>query len=453
MHDEMMLPWSIEAESSVLGALLLNNESWDAVGDLLTGADFYRAEHRAIFNTVAVLVNSCKPADVVTVFESLQTAGKAEEAGGLAYINELAQYVPSVSNIRRYAEIVAERAMMRRLMAAADKAREIATETGLTPTERLDRCQNEFQQLASVRGKKEPRQVIEFAMTMLDRVQALADGQTQPGIPTRIPTLDRLLGGGIKPGKQIVIAARPSVGKSALAMEFAYAVAEQGHPAGFLSQEMEGTELVDRLSARMGLIEMDNMTTGKLTDSEWTALSDVVERLNGLPLYIDDQAGLSLGEIQAKARKLKRERGIKLLVLDYLQLCTPSDSKASRHHQIEEISRGLKVMAKQLDMTTVILSQLNREVEKRVGGKPTLADLKESGAIEEDADVVILLSVDGTRENGDVLVHAEVAKNRGGKKGFVKLAFSGRHQRFVETVSDAREFQGAKPRRAYSEDI
>jgi replicative DNA helicase len=164
---------------------------------------------------------------------------------------------------------------------------------------------------------------------------------------------------------------------------------------------------------------------------------------------------LSLGEIQAKARKLKREHGIMLLVLDYLQLCTPSDSKASRHHQIEEISRGLKVMAKQLGMTTVILSQLNREVEKRVGGRPTLADLKDSGAIEEDADVVILLSVDGTRDNGDVIVHAEVAKNRGGKKGFVKLAFSGRHQRFVETVADAREFKGgnAKPRRSYSEDF
>lgn len=450
-----MLPWSIEAESSVIGALLMDNETWDRVADMLTGSDFYRSEHRTIFNAIGAMVSANKPADVVTVYESLQSDGKADEAGGLTYINELAQYVPSTSNVRRYAEIVAERAMMRRLLGAANKAREIATETGLSATERLDRCQNEFQQLASVRGKKEPRPVIEFAMTMLDRIQALADGETQPGIRTRLPTLDRMLGGGLKVGKQVVIAARPSVGKSALAMEFAYAVAEQGHPAGFLSQEMEGFELVDRLSARMGLIEMDNLATGKLTNGEWTALTDVVERLNGLQLYIDDQAGLSLGEIQAKARKLKREHGIMLLVLDYLQLCTPSDSKASRHHQIEEISRGLKVMAKQLGMTTVILSQLNREVEKRVGGRPTLADLKESGAIEEDADVVILLSVDGASENGDVVVHAEVAKNRGGKKGFVKLAFSGRHQRFVETIADSREFQGgnAKPRRSYSEDV
>lgn len=456
-HDQDMpvglLPWSIESESSVISALLLNNEAWDRVADVLTEADFYRAEHRAIFAAIGQLINANKPADVVTVFEHLERAGDDQKAGGLAYINELAQYVPSAANVRRYAEIVAERAMMRRLMGAADKAREIATETGLSASERLDRCQNEFQQLATIRGKKEPRPVIDFAMTMLDRLQALADGQTQPGIRTRIPGLDRLLGGGFKPGKQVVIAARPSVGKSALAMEFAYAVAEQGFAAGFLSQEMEAVELTDRLSARMGLIELDGFNTGKLSDGEWTSLTDVVERLNSLQLYIDDQAGLSLGEIQSKARKLKRERGIMLLVLDYLQLCAPSDSKASRHHQIEEISRGLKVLAKQLGITTVVLSQLNRDVEKRTNGKPTLADLKESGAIEEDADVVILLSADGTRENGDVIVHAEVAKNRGGKKGFVKLAFSGRHQRFVETVADSRD-QAQKPyRRNYTEEV
>jgi len=450
-----VLPWSIEAESSVLSALLLDNDAWDRVGDLLVEADFYRTEHRAVFGAVSRLINASKPADVVTVFEHLESAGRGDEAGGLVYINGLAQYVPSAANVRRYAEIVAERAMMRRLLAAADKAREIATETGLSATERLDRCQNEFQQLATVRGKREPKAVIDYAITMLDRLQALADGETQPGIRTRIPGLDRLLGGGLKVGKQVVIAARPSIGKSALAMELAYAVAEQGFAAGFLSQEMEAVELVDRLTARMGLIEMDSLATGKLSDGEWSALSDVAERLQHLHLYIDDQAGLTLGEIQAKARRLKRERDIKLLVLDYLQLCSPSDSKANRHHQIEEISRGLKVLTKQLGLTTVILSQLNREVEKRTGGRPTLADLKESGAIEEDADVVILLSVDATRDNGDVVVHAEVAKNRGGKKGFVKLAFSGRHQRFVETVADPRDAPGGgmKARRSYSEDV
>jgi replicative DNA helicase len=265
--------------------------------------------------------------------------------------------------------------------------------------------------------------------------------------------LDNLLGGGFKPGKQIVLAARPSVGKSALAMEFAYAAAAQGYPAAFLSQEMEDFELVDRLTARIGAVRLDNMSTGKLSDDEWGSVTDVVEQYRNLPLYIDDQPGLSLSDIQAKARKLKRERDIKVLVIDYLQLCAPSDSKANRHHQIEEISRGLKVLAKQLGLTTVVLSQLSREVEKRTGGKPTLADLKESGAIEEDADTVILLSPDGTRESGDVLVHAEIAKNRGGKKGFVKLAFTGKYQRFVETIIEPSEQQRKPARRNYTEEV
>lgn len=293
----------------------------------------------------------------------------------------------------------------------------------------------------------------ELVVDLVDRLNALADGAKAPGIRTRIPTLDMLLGGGLKEGKQIVLAARPSVGKSALAMELAYAVASQGFAAAFMSQEMEAYELVDRLTARIGAIDLDGMSTGKLSDSEWSCLTDALEQYLAMPLHIDDQPGLSLSDIQAKARKLKREHDIKLLVIDYLQLCAPSDAKASRHHQIEEISRGLKVLAKQLGLTTLILSQLSREVEKRPGGRPTLADLKESGAIEEDADTVILLSADGQRENGDIVVHAELAKNRGGKNGFVKLAFTGRHQRFVETVADARDQSPIKHRRNYTEEV
>jgi replicative DNA helicase len=451
---QVVAPWSIEAETGILSSLMMHNESWDRVGDILKAEDFYQPEHRVIFEAIASLINANRPADVLTVFEHLESHGKDDQAGGISYINEAAQYVLSAANVRRYAEIVAERALMRRIMSAAEKAREIATEPGLTSAVRLDRCQNEFQKLAEFRGGKEPQPVINFAMMMLDRLQAMADGESVPGIPTRILGFDHMFGGGIKPGKVIVIAARPSIGKSALALEFAYSVADQGHPAGFLSQEMESVELVDRLSARIGLIEMDNIATGKLTNSEWTALTDVTEKLTRLPLYVDDQAGLTLGDIQVKARKLKREHGIKALVLDYLQLCSPTDSKSSRHHQIEEISRGLKVLAKQLGITVVVLSQLNREVEKRTNGRPTLADLKESGAIEEDADAVILLSVDGIRPGGDVVIHAEVAKNRGGKKGFVKLSFAGRHQRFTETTSDGSEFGGGiRKRSAYTEDV
>lgn len=450
--DDTLLPWSFEAEASVISALLMASDRFDQVGTILKPEMFHDLRHRAMYVTIAGLVMACKPVDALTVFEEMQKAGTLGDVT-LGDMTDICQYVPSHTNLQRYAEIVAERALMRGLMAAADSAREVATTPGLTASERLDKCQNLFQQLTAQRVSREPKAVGELVVGLLDRLDELAQGNKEPGIRTRIPTLDMLLGGGCKPGKQIVLAARPSVGKSALAMEIAYAFASQGHAAAFLSQEMESSELVDRLTARIGSIELDHMNTGKLTDSEWTGVVDASEQYRSLPLFIDDQPGLSLGDIQAKARKLKREHDIKLLVIDYLQLCTPSDSKASRHHQIEEISRGLKVLAKQLGLTLLLLSQLNREVEKRTNGRPTLADLKESGAIEEDADTVILLSPDGNRDSGDVVVHAEIAKNRGGKKGFVKLAFTGRHQRFVETVADTRE-QSPKPyRRNYTEEV
>lgn len=450
--DEILLPWSFEAEASVISALLMAPDRFDMVGGIVTAEMFNDLRHRAMFTAIAGMVVACKPVDVVTVYEAMEQAGTLGEVT-LSDLQDVAQYAPANASLVRYAEIVAERALIRGLMGAADKAREVAVLPGLTAAERLDQCQNLFQKLTAQRVTREPKAVGEFVVDMLDRISDLAEGQKAPGIRTRIPTLDNLLGGGLKPGKQIVLAARPSVGKSALAMELAYAVAAQESGAAFLSQEMESSELVERLTARIGSIELDHITTGKLSDAEWASLTDAVEQYRTLPLYIDDQPGLSLSDIQAKARKLKREHGIKLLVLDYLQLCAPSDSKASRHHQIEEISRGLKVLAKQLGITTVILSQLNREVEKRTNGKPTLADLKESGAIEEDADTVILLSADGQRESGDMVIHAEVAKNRGGKKGFVKLAFTGRHQRFVETVADSRDHAPKQHRRAYTEDV
>lgn len=451
--DAILLPWSFEAEASVISALLMDANRFDLVGGIVTAEMFHDLRHRAMFTAIAGMVMANKPVDVMTVFEAMQQAGTLGEVT-LSDLNDVAQFAPAKASLLRYAEIVAERALIRGLMGAADKAREVAVLPGLTAAERLDQCQNLFQKLTAQRVTREPKPVSELAVDLIDRINDLAEGQKQPGIRTRIPTLDHMLGGGFKPGKQIVLAARPSVGKSSLAMELAYAVAAQGHGAAFFSQEMEASELLDRLTARIGAIELDNLNTGKLTDSEWSGLVDAAEQYNALPLFIDDQPGLSLADIQAKARKLKRERGISLLVLDYLQLCAPADAKASRHHQIEEISRGLKVLAKQLGITTLILSQLNREVEKRPSGKPTLADLKESGAIEEDADTVILLSADGQRDNGDVVVHAEIAKNRGGKKGFVKLAFTGRHQRFVETVADMRDHVPVKPhRRNYTEEV
>lgn len=456
--DEMpasgVLPWSIEAESSVVGALLLDNSAWDRIGDILTAEDFYRFEHRTIFGAVASLVMASKPADVVTVFEHLQSLGKADEAGGLAYINQLAQYIPSAANIRRYAEIVAERALMRRLMAASDRAREIAIEPGLSAIERLDQCMDQFQSLTVKRGGSDPQQLGQLVTAAIDRINDLATGDIEPGIPTKIPSWDRMTFGGNRKGKQVVIAARPSVGKTALALTVAKVAAMSGHAAAIFSMEMEKQELTDRYIADIGMVDLGHLLTGKLTNEEWSSLSDAVEKMARLPLHIDDTPAMTLADVQIKARKLKREHGIKLLVVDYLQLMAATNPKDSRHHQIEAISRGLKVLAKQLGLTTIVLSQLGREVEKRTDKRPTLADLKESGAIEEDADVIVLLSNDHVREDGTQVIHAEIAKNRGGVKGWFKLALTGKYQRIVETVDvPETRFRGSHPTPSYTDEV
>lgn len=447
-----VLPWSVEAETAVLGSLLLSPDRFDSVADILTAPMFHRPLHRAVYAAIASLVNACKAVDVVIVYESMEQAGDAG-AVSMTEINDLAQYTASPANIRRYAEIIAERALMRGLLAAADKSREIATEAGLSAPERLDRCMDQFQSLTVSRGASGPSTIAEITVGLLDRIQDLSDGLVVPGIKTGFRSWDMLTAGGNKTGKQVVIAARPSVGKSVVALSVAKAAALGGHSVGFLSLEMEKQEIGDRLVADIGGIDLNNLATGKLTGPEWTGLTQAVETLRNLPLHIDDQAAMSLGDIQAKARKLKREHGIKILVVDYLQLIAPSDQKASRHHQIEAISRGLKVLAKQLGLTTILLSQLNREVEKRVGGRPTLGDLKESGAIEEDADVIVLLSNDEVREDGIQVIHADMAKNRGGRKGSFKLALIGKHQRVQETNAMPSTRFASAPKPAYTEDF
>lgn len=463
MHDALfpddvtaLPPHSIEAESSVLGGLLLDNLSWDRVGDLLIETDFYRFEHRVIYGAIAELINATKPADVVTVFEHLKAQGKMDEAGGLVYINSLAQYVLSAANIRRYAEIVAGRSAQRRLLSACTEAREIAASESEDVALACNRIQQLFEPLAQQRAAHEPRAVGEYAVGLLDRIQELHDGSHQPGISTGFALLDRHLVGGLKPGKQIVIAARPSIGKSSLSMAIALACARAGHPAAVLSQEMEASELVDRITASLGRIDLGRLTTGQLEDAEWSRLADAVDTLGRLPLFIDDEPALSLHSIRAKARKLKRMHGIKVLVIDYLQLCAASDQRQgnNRHLQLEEISRGLKALAKQLGLSVILLSQLNREVEKRTGGRPVLADLKESGAIEEDGDVVMLLSKEGDLSDGRSLIHAELAKNRGGKRGvFVRFAFNGAHQTWAETNEQVQRQHMRPASKHFTDDI
>lgn len=451
--DPSVLPWSSEAEQSVLGSLLQNNGAWDRVGDLLQAKHFYDVSHGLIFTAIAALIAGSKPADVITVFDHLEQSGKAEEVGGLAYLSSLTQFEPSAGNIRRYAEIVADRALMRGIIESADQVKALATAPGLTAAQRLDQSQAVFQALQVGGGRSMPTAISDAILQLLDRVQDAADGKVVPVVSTGIPGLDRMIGGGLKGGKQIIIAARPSIGKSSLAEQILLNAAVAGYPAAMFSQEMSKAELTDRAVANLGHIELDNVISGRLADEEYSRLTEAVERLRNLPLYLDDQPALTLYDIAAKARMLKRQHGIRVIAIDYLQLCG-SAGKASadnRHHQLEELSRGIKTLARQLDVCFLSLSQLNREVEKRTSGRPVMSDLKESGAIEEDADVVMLLSRNSLSGQGFQIINCDLPKNRQGRVGSLALGFNGSHQKWHETTAPV-EFKPTG-RRSYTEDV
>lgn len=433
-----MPPWSAEAEQSVLGGLLLDNHAWDRVGDLLTEADFFSSQHRLIFGVIGSLVNANKAADVITVAIALREAGRAEEAGGSTYLNALAASVPSASNIRRYAEIVREKSLQRALVAASDNAATIAYGPG-TAQDRIDRCVALFDQVQLAGVIQGPKKADRLAVSRIDHFNDIATGDVPVAYPTGLADLDRELNGGVQEGRVYVLAARPSVGKSSLALQIALHHAKVlNRGALVLSMEMPAEEVTDRAIANLGGVDYGEMQRGRLSDMSWGRLSEAVEQLGRLPLWFDDQAALTLADIRAKAFSLRRD-GLKLLVIDYLQLCSgPPRGKqqVNRNTELEEITRGLKAMAKQLRISVVLLSQLSREVEKRGTPEPTLGDLRDSGAIEQDADAVLGLWF--ARQWSDRKVMAlTVLKNRQGERGKrIALDFFGRYQQWADSTAD-----------------
>ena len=434
-------PHSIEAESSVLGGLLLDNAAWDRVGDLLGEDDFYRYEHRLIYGAMVALINGSKPADVITVHEQLQHTGKGEEIGGLAYLNALAQYVPSAGNIRRYAEIVRERAILRKLVKASD---EIAS-NAFNPQGRpvaliLDDSEQKIFNIGEEgsRLKRGFQSMDMLAVDLLDRVQELADNPNDvTGVPTGFYDLDRMTSG-LQSGDLVVLAARPSMGKTALAINIAEHVAlNEGLPVAVFSMEMGASQLAVRIVGSIGRIDQGHLRTGKLTDQEWPRLTEAIEKLRNISLHIDETAGLTSSELRANARRLARQCGkLGLIVVDYLQLMSGSDGGADENRATElgEISRGLKMLAKELGCPVIALSQLNRSVESRTDKRPMMSDLRESGAIEQDADIIMFIyrdeyySKEACKEPG--VAEIIIAKQRNGPTGTVKLAFLRQLTRF-----------------------
>lgn len=426
-------PHSIEGESSVLGGLLLDNEAWDRVGDVVVDTDFYRHEHRLIYASIGTLINGNKPADVITVFEHLQSQGKAEEIGGLTYLNSLAQYVPSASNIRRYAEIVRDRSILRKLVSASD---EIATNAfnpkGRAVSEIVDESEQKIFNIgeAGKRNKQGFQAMDTLVVNLLDRVQEMADNPNDvTGVPTGFIDFDRMTAG-LQAGDLIVLAARPSMGKTALAINIAEHVAlNEGLPVAIFSMEMGAAQLAVRIVGSIGRIDQGHLRTGKLSDDEWPRLSEAIEKLRTISLHIDESAGLNSSEVRANARRLARQCGqLGLIVVDYLQLMSGSSGDGeNRATELGEISRGLKMLARELKCPVIALSQLNRSVEQRPDKRPMMSDLRESGAIEQDADIIMFIyrdeyyTKDQCKEPG--IAEIIIGKQRNGPVGTVKLTF------------------------------
>ena len=428
-------PHSVEAEQSVLGGLLLDNLAWDRAADLLTDSDFYRHEHKLIYAAVGALINAAKPADVITVFEQLQALGKAEDCGGLAYLNALAQSVPSAANMRRYAEIVRERAILRKLIAASD---EIAT-TAFNPqgrpvTQILDEAEGKIFKIGEEGSRQRQgfQSMDKLVVALLDRVNELHENGAEEvtGVRTGFYDLDRMTAG-LQKGDLIVLAARPSMGKTAFALNIAEHVAvHEGLPVLVFSMEMGAAQLALRMVGSLGRIDQSGLRTGRLSDQDWERLADAVDRLRNVSVFIDETPALNSSELRARARRMARQFGgtLGLIVVDYLQLMSGNGggSDENRATEIGEISRGLKALAKELQCPVIALSQLNRSVETRNDKRPMMSDLRESGAIEQDADVIMFIYRDeyynkDSKEPG--VAEIVIGKQRNGPVGTVKLTF------------------------------
>ncbi|MDA8107814.1 MAG: replicative DNA helicase [Betaproteobacteria bacterium] len=443
-------PHSVEAEQSLLGGLLLDNQSFDRIADLVSGEDFYRDDHRRIFRHVAKLIEAGKPADVVTVSESVDSSEDKDKTGGPAYLGALVQNTPSALNIRRYAELVRERAVQRRLAQVATAIAESAlSPAGKEVGQLLDEAESRIFEIAEhgARGSQGLQEIKPVLARVLERIDYLYHRDNPSdvtGIPTGFHDLDQKTAG-LQAGDLIIVAGRPSMGKTAFALNIAEHVAvDNGLPVAVFSMEMGGAQLATRMLGSIAKVDQHKMRTGRLNDSEWHDLSQAMSRLHEAPIFIDESAALNALEVRARARRLRRQYSkLGLVVVDYLQLMSASTQGENRATEISEISRSLKALAKELDVPVIALSQLSRAVEQRNDKRPMMSDLRESGAIEQDADVILFIyreevySPDKPEARGraDVII----GKQRNGPIGTVPLTFRGQFTRF-ENFADPGTF-------------
>jgi replicative DNA helicase len=438
-------PHSVEAEQAVLGGLMLDNSAWDAVADRITAEDFYRRDHQLIFAAIADLAARNEPLDAVTLAEQLERNNQLEESGGLDYLATLARETPSAANIRSYADIVRERAQLRRLISVGGEITTNAFNTeGRSVTELIDDAERRVFEIAES-GRKTGSGFVpirDLLGDMIDKLDMLHQNQGQlTGVSTGFTELDRMTAG-LQPGDLVIVAGRPSMGKTSFALNIGEnaALGRKQVPVAIFSMEMSRDQLGLRMISSLGRINQSHLRTGNFGDEEWSRINGAINMMKTAPIYIDDTGALTPTEVRARARRLKREHGLGLVIVDYLQLMQVPGNKENRATEISEISRSLKALAKELSVPVIALSQLNRSVEQRTDKKPVMSDLRESGAIEQDADVIMMIYREEVYDSNTTrkgIADIIITKQRNGPTGEVSLTFLGEYTKFENLVAES----------------
>jgi replicative DNA helicase len=440
-------PHSVEAEASILGGLLLDNAAWERIADLVRAEDFYRADHRIVFEVIARLIDAGKPADVVTVFEALEGLGRANEVGGIAYLNTLAQETPSAANIMRYAEIVRDRAILRFLVSVSDQiATQALNPAGKETRQILDEAESQIFQIGE-QGARRSAGFQNFHDVLARVVERVDDLYHNPnpsdvtGVPSGFFDLDQKTAG-MHAGDLLIIAGRPSMGKTSLALNIAeYVAITEKLPVAIFSMEMGAEQLAMRVLCSVGRLDAQRVRTGRLNEDDWGRLTQAMALTKEAQIHIDETPALNPLELRSRARRLSRQYGkLGLIVVDYLQLMSASSTGENRTTEISEITRSLKGLAKELGCPVLALSQLNRTVEQRTDKRPVMSDLRESGAIEQDADLILFIYRDevyrpDTPDKG--VAEIIIAKQRNGPIGTVRLTFLGQFTKFENFAAPA----------------
>lgn len=433
-------PHSIEAEQAVLGCMLLDSDVIPTVTELIKSTDFYRDDHREIYEAIVDIVEKAEPVDIITVSEQLQHRGTLEAVGGLDYLASITSTVPTTANARHYAKIVEEKSLLRKLIKAASDISNMCYEASEEAAYVLDKAEKSIFDILEKRSTQGFSHIKDVLLETFNRLEELYNSKSYiTGVPTGFTDLDYKTAG-LQNSDLILIAARPGMGKTAMALNIAqYAAVHKHVPVALFNLEMSKDQLVNRMLCSEVMVDSQKMRTGKLDDDDWNKIAQALAPLSEAPIYIDDTPGLSVMDIRAKCRRLKLEKNLGLVVIDYLQLMQGRGKTESRQQEVAEISRSLKILAKELNVPVVTMSQLSRGPESRTDHRPMLSDLRESGAIEQDADIVMFLyrddyyNPDTDKKN---IAEVIIAKHRNGSTGTVELRWFGEYTKFANLKKD-----------------